>query len=203
MELDFSKIFDLQNAAIEGHTDGFCVDVVNTGQNAKTALEGSQSAQDKTEQAIDLLSAYKEQQEARERNRRIFAEYQDNTRRASTGRIDIIKGLQEGQDVCTLFLEAVDVIGSMTGDADFPRRVRAELEAVHGIGLGEERPRRMALEAIQYRLYRLTEAAARETDPGELQRINGAIKAHRAALDRLNATTGQQDRKTKKEQRKI
>lgn len=190
MELDFSKLFDMQSTTTEGHTDGFCVDVVNAGQDAKTALEGSQSAQDKTEQAIDLLSAYKEQQEARERNRRIFAEYQDNTRRASTGRIDIIKGLQEGQDVCTLFLEAVDVIGSMTGDADFPRRVRAELEAVHGIGLGEERPRRMALEAIQYRLYRLTEAAARETDPGELQRINGAIKAHRAALDRLNATTG-------------
>ena len=190
MELDFSKLFDLQSAAIESHTDRVCTEGVNDEQSAETATEDAQSAQDKAEQAIDLLSAYKEQQEAREQTRRIYAEYQDNTRRASTGRIDIIKGLQEGQDVCTLFLEAVDVIGSMTGDVDFPRRVRAELEAVHGIGLGEERPRRMALEAIQYRLNRLTEAAAREADPGELQRINGAIKAHRAALDRLNATTG-------------
>lgn len=190
MELDFSKLFDLQSAAIESHTDRVCTEGVNARQSTETAPEDAQSVQDKAEQAIDLLSVYKEQQESRERTRRIYAEYQDNTRRASTGRIDIIKGLQEGQDVCTLFLEAVDVIGSMTGDVDFPRRVRAELEAVHGIGLGEERPRRMALEAIQYRLNRLTEAAAREADPGELQRINGAIKAHRAALDRLNATTG-------------
>ena len=194
MELDFSKLFDLQSAAIESHTDRVCTEGVNAGQSAETAPEDAQSAQDKAEQAIDLLSAYKEQQEAREQTRRIYAEYQDNTRRASTGRIDIIKGLQEGQDVCTLFLEAVDVIGSMTGDVDFPRRVRAELEAVHGIGLGEERPRRMALEAIQYRLNRLTEAAAREADPGELQRINGAIKAHRAALDRLNSMPRRQNR---------
>lgn len=194
MELDFSKLFDLQNAATEGHTDGFCVEVVNVEQDSKTVPEDTQSAQDKTEQAIDLLLAYREQQEAREQTRRIYAEYQDNTRRAGTGRTNIIKGLQEGQDVCILFLEAVDVIGSMTGDADFPRRVRAELEAVHGIGLGEEQPRRMALDAIQGRLHRLTEAARRETDPGELQRINGAIKAHRAALDRLNSMPRRQNR---------
>lgn len=187
MELDFSKLFDLQDAATEAQTDGFCVEVVDDGQDTKIVTEAAQSAQDKEEQAIDLLSSYKEQQESREQTRRIYAEYQDNTRRASTGRTDIIKGLQEGQDVCTLFLEAVDVIGSMTGDADFPRRVRAELEAVHGIGLGEKQPRRMALEAIQGRLHRLTEVAARETDPDELQRIKGAIKAHRDALDRLSA----------------
>lgn len=183
MELDFSKLFELQDTETEGHTEGFCMEEVNAGP----AGQAAQSAQDKEEQAIDLLSAYKEQQEAREQTRRIYAEYQDNTRRASTGRTDIIKGLQEGQDVCTLFLEAVDVIGGMTGDADFPRRVRAELEAVYGIGLGEEQPRRMALEAIQGRLHRLAEVAARETDPDELQRIKGAIKAHRDALDRLSA----------------
>ena len=182
MELDFSKLFDLQDTATEAQTEGFCVEVVDDGQDTKTAPEAAQSAQDKAEQAIDLLSAYKEQQEAREQTRRIYAEYQDNARRASTGRIDIIKGLQEGQDVCALFLEAVDVIGSMTGDADFPRRVRAELEAIHGMGLGEAQPRRMALEAVQGRLQRLTEAAARETDPDELQRIQRAIEAHKARL---------------------
>lgn len=182
MELDFSKLFDLQDAATEAQTDGFCVEVVDDGQDTKIVTEAAQSAQDKEEQAIDLLSSYKEQQESREQTRRIYAEYQDNTRRASTGRTDIIKGLQEGQDVCTLFLEAVDVIGSMTGDADFPRRVRAELEAIHGAGLGEPQPRRMALEAVQGRLQRLTEAAARETDPDELQRIQRAIEAHKARL---------------------
>lgn len=180
ISLDFGALFGRAceaperteaNESIKKHQDK---EKVDTGAPQRLSVG--------TEQAIYLLNLYQEQQEAKERVRRVYAEYQDNIRKAGAGREEILRGLQAGQAVETLFLQAAEVIGCMTGDADFPRRVRAELEAIHGAGLGEPQPRRMALEAVQGRLQRLTEAAARETDPDELQRIQRAIEAHKARL---------------------
>lgn len=79
---------------------------------------------------------------------KIYSEYQANIRAAGEGRPVILNGLQEGRDVERLFLQAAEVIGRLTGDADVPRRVREELLTVYGVGLAEEVPRRMQREAV-------------------------------------------------------
>ena len=127
----------------------------------------------------------------------MYADYQGNIRRAAEGRTALLKGIREGQGLYTLLLQAVEIIGAMTGDEDYPQRVRAELLAVNGAGFAEPEPHRMELQAVTDRLERLTEAARREKDPGELRRINGAIKAHRDALDRLNAMPRRQNEPNK------
>lgn len=196
MELDFSGLFDAPETVDKESKE-------KAWQDAKATLQSPAAAAEGKQQAASLLIAHREKREAQKRTLEVYADYQGNIRRAAEGRTALLKGIREGQSLCTLLLQAVGIIGAMTGDEDYPQRVRAELLAVYGAGFAEPEPHRMELQAVTDRLERLTEAARRETDPGELQRINGAIKAHRAVLDRLNATTRQQDRKTKKEQRKI
>lgn len=184
LSLDFQALFGTPAEA----TQGFETNCTTKSKDEKESLTAApQRLSEDKEQAVDLLNLYNERQEAEERTRRVYAEYQDNIRKAGAGREEILTGLQAGQAVETLFLQAAEVIGRMTGDTDFPRRIREELLTVYGTGFAEERARRMQREAVQERLQRLTESAGRETDPIELQRINGAIKAHRAALDRLSA----------------
>lgn len=187
MELDFSGLFGAPGTADkEGKEE--------TRQDAKDAPQSPTAATEQKQQAASLLTAHKEKQEAQKRALEVYADYQSNIRRAAEGRTALLKGIQEGQSLCTLLLQAVEIIGAMTGDEDYPQRIRAELLAVYGAGFAEPEPHRMELQAVTARLERLTEAARRETDPGELQRINGAIKAHRAALDRLNSMPRRQNR---------
>lgn len=183
LTLDFQALFGTENKASEANKkekQWFTID-----EDEKEATEAWKPSTGEAEQAIDLLRIYNEHTEIQEKSRRVYTEYQSNIRSAGDGRRAIIQGLQAGQDVETLFLQAAEVIGRMTGDNDFPRRVKSELLTIYGTGLAEDRARRMQREAVQERLQRLLEAAGQETDPGELQRINGAIKAHQAALDRL------------------
>lgn len=187
MELDFSGLFGApETADKEGKEE--------TRQDAKDAPQSPAAATEEKRQAASLLTAHREKQEAQKRAIEVYADYQGNIRRAAEGRTALLKGIQEGQSLCTLLLQAVEIIGAMTGDEDYPQRIRAELLAVYGAGFAEPEPHRMELQAVTARLERLTEAARRETDPGELQRINGAIKAHRAALDRLNSMPRRQNR---------
>lgn len=182
--LDFRALFGAENKAAERRESQGMGPTIDRDEKDRT--EAAEAATGETEQAIDLLRIYNERTEAQERARQVYAEYQNNIRSAGDGRRAIIQGLQAGQDVEALFLQAAEVIGRLTGDSDFPRRVKSELLTIYGAGLAENKARRMQREAVQERLQKLTEAAGRETDPGELQRINGAIKAHQAALDRLS-----------------
>lgn len=109
---------------------------------------------------------------------------------AGEGRTAILKGLQEGRDVESLFLQVAEVIGRLTGDGDFPRRVREELLTVCGVGLAEEVPCRMEREAVTDRLRRLTAAEQSAAEENDRRRIRRAIAAHRAALARLKDTAG-------------
>lgn len=183
ISLDFGALF---GRACEASERPEANEPTRNHQDEEKANAGApQRFSEGDEQAIDLLNIYREQQETKKQIRRVYAEYQDNIRKAGASREEILRGLQAGQAVETLFLQAVEVIGCMTGDADFPRRIREGLLTVYGTGFAEDRARRMQREAVQERLQRLTEAAGREADPDERQRMKNAIKAHQAALDRL------------------
>lgn len=57
------------------------------------------------------------QQEAYKKYKEVYAEYQENIRKAGMIRAEILKGAKAGEPAEVLLLKAVECIGYMTGDA--------------------------------------------------------------------------------------
>ena len=126
-----------------------------------------------------------------ERSARVYSEYQENIKRSGQLQTEILKGARAGEDPYSLLLKAVDAIARMTSNPLFYEQVRADLVAIHGEALLAPIPLAWELEAAQERLEKLQSALERETDPDDRQRIQAAINAHRADIDRLRGLTDQ------------
>ena len=118
----------------------------------------------------------------REQVRKMYSDYQENIHRAGTLRSDILKGMKRGEDPLALLLKAVECISLMTGDTVILSQARADILAVYGWGLGETAPLQDELKHAQERLERLTRA---NTPPGQEERLQGAIRAHREYIELL------------------
>lgn len=59
------------------------------------------------------------EQKEREKIRQVYAEYQDNIRKAGQLRGDINKDIAAGADPYSILLKAIECISLMTGDKDF------------------------------------------------------------------------------------
>ncbi len=73
----------------------------------------------------------------------------------------------------------------MTSNSLFCSQIEADIEAIYGRGLQYKPPLQKELQETQERLQRLLEAEQGEQPPDSKQRIQAAIKAHRAAIERL------------------
>lgn len=113
-----------------------------------------------------------------------YREYQDNIKRAGQLRADITKGIQAGEDPCTLLLWAMEAISRMTGDRLFYDQGRANLLTIYA-HLGYSAPITHHAQEVQERLSRLCSALDVADDPGDRERITRAIKAHRQRLEQL------------------
>lgn len=137
------------------------------------------------------------QREAAEKQRTldIFREYQENIKRSGQLQTEILKGVKGGESVYNLFLKAVKAISLMTSNRLFYSQIEADIEAIYGRGLQHKPPLQKALQEAQERLQRLLEAEQREQPPDSRERIRAAIKAHRAAIERLEDMIAKADTK--------
>ena len=99
--------------------------------------------------------------------------------------VEILKGIKAGEDVYTLFLKAVKAISIMTSNSLFYTQTEADLKAIYGRGLREKPPLQMEIEEAQGRLQKLREAEKREDNRDSKERIQRAIKAHEATIEKL------------------
>ena len=125
--------------------------------------------------------------EEKDRSLAMYQHYQENIKRSSQLQTEILKGLQAGEDIYSLFLKAVTAISLMTDNGVFASQSEADLKSIYGAGLGEPAPLRLELTETETRLQRLREAQQRETEPDSLQRIERAIKAHESRVAHLKA----------------
>lgn len=149
---------------------------------AERQIEGIQG-----QQAAQLYLQAKREENEKEKLRQIYSACQQKIERAAGLREDILKGLKTGQDLEEILLSALECISLMTGDATFSRQGKADLVAVYGWGLGQQKSTALDLEEARGRLAKLKrpELTAEEV-PQEIQRqIRKAVKRHEELISKL------------------
>lgn len=135
-----------------------------------------------------MLPLYREAEQQKidhERSVAVLKKYQENIRRSGTLQSDILKGLQAGEDIYSLFLKAVEAIALMTNDNIIYSEAEQTLQTVYGVGEGETQPLQAQLDAVEKRLYNLEESLLWYTEPGEQRRIQRAITAHKKRAEKI------------------
>ena len=138
----------------------------------KRQLEGLQGLQRKADQ----------NKAEKDRNLEVYRTYQENIKRSGQLQTDILKGVQAGEDIYSLFLKAVQAISCMTSNKTFYSQVEADLISIYGIGLQQPAPLKLELMDTQKRLDRLREAEQREPNIDSIKR---AITAHQNRIAEL------------------
>ncbi len=126
-----------------------------------------------------------EQQQALERSREVYKAYQDNIMRAGTLRSEIIKGLQQGENMAILFLKAMEIIACMTGEDTSYQLAKDTVTAVYCDALRQPEALEVARTGVQERLAHL-ENALQYANSTEKERILQAIEAHHKKLEQLS-----------------
>ena len=117
-----------------------------------------------------------------DRNLEVYRTYQENIKRSGQLQTDILKGVQAGEDIYSLFLKAAQAISCMTSNKTFYSQVEADLISIYGIGLQQPAPLKLELMDTQKRLDRLREAEQREPNIDSIKR---AITAHQNRIAEL------------------
>lgn len=93
---------------------------------------------------------------------------------------EILKQLRAGEDIHSLFLQAMKAISLLTGEKITYTVAEKELKAVYGYGLEQPPVLQTLLDETETRLNKLRAAAQEEInkDTDDYKRITGAIAAH-------------------------
>ncbi len=150
----------------------------------KKPVEGLQTGVE-GQQAITLYLEAKKQREDHQRSLEVYRTYQENIRKSELLQSSILKGVAAGEDVYSLFLQAVKCISLMTSDELFYRQTEADLKAIYGRGLQLKPPLQMELRETEERLQRLIESQKREYGSEDGNRISRAVRAHREKIAEL------------------
>ena len=116
----------------------------------------------------------------------VYKQYQQNTILTETLDTEIIKGLQAGEPLPSLFLKAMKAFYLCKGAENALPIVEDTLLTVYGTGLKEVEVRAMQADQIQQRLDNLRRAYTAADTDREKRRLQQAIKAHES---RLKSTT--------------
>lgn len=108
------------------------------------------------------------------------------TAASEPGRTAILKGLQAGKDIYTLFVAACDTISAVTGDTVFSTQAREIIRDVYGKALGEKSPLRAELDAVEQRAERIRRSMEQEDiDARARENMGRALRAHQREAAQL------------------
>lgn len=132
---------------------------------------------------LELEQAY--QKKIQEQAKEVYKTYQENIRKVGQLDTEILKGLQNGENIAILFLKAVKAMTLCTGNKAEYDIIESTLLSVYGAGLHEKEVVSVSVDAVQNRLDRLQKALTEVTDRNDRSRIEQAIKAHQKQLEQL------------------
>ena len=108
------------------------------------------------------------------------------TAASEPGRTAILKGLQAGKDIYTLFVAACDTISAVTGDTVFSTQAREIIRDVYGKALGEKSPLQAELDAVEQRAERIRRSMEQEDiDARARENMGRALRAHQREAAQL------------------
>ena len=174
MDIDLSKLLNMPAEPTETHKNGNGgKDNTNTHNDNKNENEGI-SAEDtgirKLQREIDQANGEKQQALL------VYKEYQKNIMVSSELQSEIMKGLQAGEDIYTLFLKAMKIVSLTTSNTVQYNIAEQYIREIYGIGLGNPAPLEIELKQVKERLHRLEQS--KENGMDYTQSIDRAIKSH-------------------------
>ena len=183
MELNLDRLNGLRFADFqEKQPSKTPTDELLGAEEYKTSAEQEHALKRKIE-GLGALQRKADQNKAEiDRNLEVYRTYQENIKRSGQLQTDILKGVQAGEDIYSLFLKAVQAISCMTSNKTFYSQVEADLISIYGIGLQQPAPLKLELMDTQKRLDRLREAEQREPNIDSIKR---AITAHQNRIAEL------------------
>lgn len=182
-KLDFSGLFsgkppETQKNAPETPSERF----LDKGNDFTLPKEKAKN--ERVEGTKKLLIQYEQAKTDRKNRADAYLQYHQNALKSAELQTAIIKGLNKGQDLTTLFLQAVQAISVMTDCADFYRIVAETVKTVYGLGLRKENALAAELADVEERLDNLQEAYL-WAEGDEQKRIGRAIEAHRSRIKKI------------------
>lgn len=182
-KLNFSGLFsgkppETQKNATETPSERF----LDKGNDFTLPKEKAEN--ERVEGTKKLLIQYEQAKTDRKNRADAYLQYHQNALKSAELQTAIIKGLNEGQDLTTLFLQAVQAISVMTDCADFYRIVAETVKTVYGLGLRKENALAAELADVEERLDNLQEAYL-WAEGDEQKRIGRAIEAHRSRIKKI------------------
>lgn len=153
------------------------------GKNGSTLIEPSERLLE-TRKKTPLEVTQEEQKRLTEQAGAVYQAYQENILKAGTLQNEILKGLNQGENIAVLFLKALEIISCMTGENLTCQVAKDTLMTVYGEVLRQPDSLEVARAEVQKRLECL-ENALQGADGTERERILQAIKAHKEKLDKL------------------
>ena len=115
----------------------------------------------------------------------VYKEHQENIRKVGQLNTEILKGIQNGENLANLFLKAVKAMTLCTGNKAEYDIIESTLLAVYGAGLHDKEVVSISIDAVQSRLDRLKKALTEVSNRNERSRIEQAIQAHQKKLEQL------------------
>lgn len=162
-------------------------------EGLKTGLNGIPQKEPPAEHAKILLLNTQRAREDHRRSLEVYRTYQENIKTSGQLQTDILKGVQAGTDIYSLFLKAVKAISLMTSNTVFYSQIEADIKNIYGIGLQLPAPLTLELIDTQERLDRLREAEQREPN---IRSFNRAITAHQNRIKELEKQISKAQEKT-------
>lgn len=121
-----------------------------------------------------------------EQARQAYAEYQHNILASEYLISEILRGIEKGESIYSLFLKACEVIARMTHDEILTRTAKAKLLDIMGAGLNQPEPYEAERIEVEERLNKLKAALERERGTDTEYNIKRGIAAHEKELERLD-----------------
>lgn len=188
--LDFSGLFTggpHENLASKMAPDRFQGQVeYKTTSETQTPAEGLAEGLER-EQVETLFLYAQREREDRQRSLEVYKKYQESAKASAHLQRAILNGLENGEDIYSLFLLAAKAVSAATSNNAFYSQVESALMAIYGRGLREKPPLQMELQGARKRLQRLLEAEQMEQMPDSRERIHRAIEAHRKTIEDIEA----------------
>ena len=182
MELDFSKLnkiafSEFSDAPPEKPPSTMPPEQFLTQGEYKDTTERGNAVEWHTEGLGALQRKADQNRAEKEQTLEVYRTYQENTKQSGQLQTEILKGVQRGESIYTLFLKACKAISLMTSNPYFYTQLQEDTIAIYGAGLLEPEPLKMELEAVEGRLQKLRDAQAKGA-AGSPQNIARAIQAH-------------------------
>lgn len=155
-------------------------------QHPEEQAEQLQTDRQRTRLELEQEKQQQEKQQAFE----VYKKYQENIRKTESISTDILKGLQRGESLATLFLQAVRAYTLCTGNKAEYDIIADTLQTVYGKALHDAGAVELTADAIRNRLEHLQAAYSKATHSNEKSRLEQAINAHKRELASLLQNNG-------------